>query len=177
MIPTMPKEENPQERILAGRILTLCAQSVSESLDRFGGWLLAGFGAAIGLLVANAGTLSKLLRVERLRGSIILFLVAVGLGVLQRLLAALVAGAASVAKESESIGRDIVGDVDLDRFFRELKRAPVYPRRFLEKSLEAVEAGDFAAPGRRLIGIAWIQVLFIVGQLLFSCLSIARLFA
>ncbi len=39
--------------IFSGKVLSVAAQSVSESVDSFSGWLLAGFGAFLALLFAN----------------------------------------------------------------------------------------------------------------------------
>jgi len=150
-----------QAKILAGRLLTLGARHSSEALDQFSSWLLGGFGAAFALLIVNVENVSKHLAIRSLRSAVWLFLAMLLLGVVSKLLAAILRAAGGAAAESESMGHDLADrevEINFKTVFRETEEA-TFPsmRRLVAASLRRVEHGDFAAGGRLYARLAQVQ--------------------
>jgi hypothetical protein len=58
-----------QANILAGQLLIVATQKVSNSFDTFSGWLATGFGAAFALFMANLGSISKFVAIGSIKCS------------------------------------------------------------------------------------------------------------
>lgn len=161
----MQNSSNTAQTILAGRMLTIMAARVSESLVGFAGWLVGGFAALLGLLIANIDTASKFLPTQCIGTSTLLFLVAVVLHVVQRYLAATVAGSVAIGKEVEIL---VSGQtVDPVFLFEELEKSTFWPTRiFVQRSLAKIRAGDFAASGRMMATLGQVQAFLVFGQML-----------
>jgi hypothetical protein len=166
-------QEDLQAKILAGRLLTLGAGRASAALDQFSSWLLSGFGAAFALLLANIDPVSKHLAIASLRCALILFLVCLLLGVLSRLLAAVVAAGAGAAGEAESMGRDLAEaeiEVNFKTVFREAEKATYWPIRIaVASSFKKVEQGDFAASGRLQAKMAQAHSVLVFIEVILAC--------
>ena len=114
----MTKETNlikPHESGYAAKVLNAMAGSINTQLAAFSSWMVAGFGAVLGLLVANIDTIAPFIPPTIIGGAVKLFLVAVVLNVFQRYLAAIVAGSVTVGKEVESIPSAGAGRNQLNR--------------------------------------------------------------
>ena len=99
----MSANPNVAELVLANRLLTIMASRVSENLATFSSWLIGSFAGILALLIANLGDVSAVLPAKAIGTSASTFLFAVGLHVVQRYLAALVAGSAIVTREAEAL--------------------------------------------------------------------------
>ncbi|MGH9858475.1 MAG: hypothetical protein ACRD5F_00470 [Candidatus Acidiferrales bacterium] len=159
---------NPQiaELVLANRLLTVMASRVSENLATFSSWLIGSFAGILALLIANLSDLSEVLPAKAVGTSASIFLIAVGLHVLQRYLAAIVAGGAIVTREAEALPTP--AHLDFTVVFRQLERATFWPTSILvRRMLARVQAGDLAAGGRLYGKLAQIQSYLVFGQLAF----------
>jgi hypothetical protein len=162
------------ERVLAGRLMLLAAQRSSSSMDAFSGWMLAGFGGAFALLLANIEGAATVLRVGSLRSGAWWFLAAVLLSVGQKSLASLVASSTAAGIEGEMIGRELAdgaAEFDARHIFREMHKAVLPPFRWIvRRAFEKSQVGDHAAGGRLCLQLAQIQgwVVFVETLLLIA---------
>ena len=164
----MTKETNlikPHESGYAAKVLNAMAGSINTQLAAFSSWMVAGFGAVLGLLVANIDTIAPFIPPTIIGGAVKLFLVAVVLNVFQRYLAAIVAGSVTVGKEVESI--PITQEIDLSYIIREIERATFWPTRILVRwSNRKVLSGDLAVGGRLNARLAQIQGWLVLVQMI-----------
>lgn len=71
----------PHESSYAAKMLNAMAGSINTQLAAFSSWMVAGFGAVLGLLVANVDTIAPFLPPTTIGCAVKLFLVAVVLNV------------------------------------------------------------------------------------------------
>lgn len=165
------------ERLTAGRLLALGAAHVSEQLGSFGSWLLIGVGATYALVLANLAAVQQFVWLSTIRTGLVLLLVAVVLGVLQRGLAAILSASSASAEKAEQIGRELAErgiEIDFKVLFREIERGTFYPAKWIiRRSCNHISEGDFAASGRQSAGIAQIQSLLVLAQVGFAVSAIA----
>ena len=161
----------PHDSSLAAKILNAMAGSINSQMTAFSSWMVAGFGAMLGLLVANIDTVSPFIAPAVIGASVKLFLVALVLNVLQRYLAAMVAGSIAVAKEVELIPLD--HEVDLSYIVREIEYATFWPTRILVQwSNRKALSGDLAVSGRLNVRLAQIQGWLVLVQMMVVVFSI-----
>ncbi|MBF6022796.1 hypothetical protein [Lysobacter niastensis] len=162
-----------QTGIAAQRILTLGARLLSTSLDHFSGWLLAGFGAVFGLLIANIDSLKDHITTFNVMAGAVLFLIAAGLAALQKLLAAYLTATTASAAEGREIGREIAESelpVDVQEMYRQVAQGLFWPLSAFNRWMTAkANKGDVAVVGRHHAKAAQIQFLLVLLQ---SALSI-----
>ena len=155
----MTKDRNtikPHESGYAAKVLNTMAGSINAQLAAFSSWMVAGFGAVLGLLITNIDTIAAFIPPSTIGISVKLFLVAVVLNVLQRYLAALIAGSIAAGREVESIS--ITQEIDINYIVREIERATFWPTRILVQwSNRKVLSGDIAVGGRLNVRLAQIQ--------------------
>jgi len=153
-----------REGIYIGKLLNVMAAGVNSELSTFSSWMVAGFGATIGLLIANIGKVAPYIAPNAIGTSAKLFLVAVILNVFQRYLAAVLAGSIAVAKETESI--PVAAPLDINSVLNEIERAILWPTRFMVRwSNRRIIDGDFAFGGRLNAWLAQIQGWFVLAQM------------
>jgi|SRR5690348_6541728 hypothetical protein len=157
-----------QANIAAGQLLIVAAQKVSASFDSFSGWLLAGFGAALALFIANLDAISDHIDSYSIRYAAGLFLASAVLAVLQKLLAMFVAGGTAAGVAGAAMGKDLADrgiDLDVATFFEETKKALYWPGTiFASRAFKKAQSGDFAGPGRMYVKISQFQALIVVIQ-------------
>lgn len=160
----MQPTANINESILAGRLLTIMAARISENLATFSGWLVGSFAAILALLISNIDTTSKFLPTQCVGSSALLFLTAVVLYVLQRYIAAIVAGSVAVGKEAETL---VSGQaLNLVLVMEEIEKSTYWPARIIvRRSLAKIRAGDFAASGRTMAKLGQVQGFLVLGQM------------
>jgi hypothetical protein len=153
------------ERQLSLRLLTTSAAAISAVLDSFGVWLLAGFGAAISLIVVNLSSIKDYIPISNIRHAILLFLVATICALLAKYLASIISAMAINSENGRQIGNDLPPNtVNFESILLEIETATFYPARWLvSSSFRKVRQGDFAASGRLTYKLAQIQ-----GILLFA---------
>ena len=150
-----------QEKVLAGSLLTAGAGKASAALDSFASWLLAGFGAALVLVISSDSTIGKYVSEQDLKCAGVLFLWAAALTVIEKYLSALIVGAAETAAQAAEAGRRLADEnveINFSIVFQELQSAVVWPARwFVTRSQAKVLRGDFASSGRNLLRCAQAQ--------------------
>jgi hypothetical protein len=152
------QQQNDPSLVLAGQLLTRAAGRASEALDKFSGWMLAGFGAAFALVLANIQTVSKFVPVASLRGGALFLLVAIMVGVLQKYLASIVASAAAAGADGEALGQANADGVKFTVVFDQMELATLYPLRWAVKyAFRKAANGDVAVAGRMCFVVAQIQ--------------------
>jgi len=160
--------------LAASRILSLGAHRLSSSLDTFSGWLLAGFGAVFGLLIANFGTVSEHINASNLKLGAGLFLVAAAFAAAQKLLAAYVAAGTAAGEDGRGIGKELASGaipLDVDSMYEQVRQGLFWPLSSFNARMTAkAKAGDFAVTGRHHAKTSQIQFLLVLFQ---SGLSIA----
>src|SRR5512134_2383446 len=117
------------ELVLSNRLLTLMASRVSENLATFSSWLIGSYAGILALLIANLSDVSAVLPAKAVGASASIFLIAVGLHVVQRYLAAIVAGGAIVMREAEALPTP--DSLDFAVVCRQVERATFWPTRIL----------------------------------------------
>jgi len=150
----MSSEEYPElhERITAGLLLSTTAAQISRHLDSFCSWLLIGVGGSYSLIIANLASLQQFVSPRSIRISLLLLLVAILLGVLQRWLAAMVAASEATGDKADQIGKNLAErdiEIDFKIVSQEMQRGTYYPAKWIvRRSFEKAISGDFAASGR-----------------------------
>lgn len=140
------QETKSQEAIFLGKILTMMANRVATELVAFSSWMILGFSAVLGLLLANLDTVSKFLEPTTIGIVVKLFAMSVLLHVIQRYLAAIVMAGAALGKELESVPPY---NIDVERFTQKLEEATLWPTRYMVRwSNKKILAGDLAVGGR-----------------------------
>jgi hypothetical protein len=163
--------------LAASRILSLGAQRLSSSLDTFSGWLLAGFGAVFGLLIANYATLSDHIAASSLKSGAGLFLVAAAFAALQKLLAAHVAAGTAAGEDGRGIGKELASSkvpLDVDSMYKQVRDGLFWPLSSFNARMTAkAKSGDFAVVGRHHAKTSQLQFLLVLLQSGFSIASAA----
>jgi len=138
---------NVNDSAYIGQVLMVMAECTSAGLSKFSGWMLVGFAAILGALLANLDSAAKLLASDTLSRIAILFSVAVFLSLLQRYSAAVVSSSTEVAKKVRE--EPIPENINIVMFLEQLERATLWPARLMvRRSNRKILAGDLAAGGR-----------------------------
>ncbi|MFC7302264.1 hypothetical protein [Cognatiluteimonas weifangensis] len=166
-----------QTSLAAGRILSSGAQKLSLTVDKFSSWLLAGFGAAFGLLIANFSSLSEHLSASSLKVGASFFLVAATFAALQKLLAAFVLASTTAAEDGRNFGAELASSdipLDVESMYSQVNRGLFWPlNRFNEHITQIAKAGDYAVIGRHHAKASQLQVALVIAQSALSIVSAA----
>lgn len=150
-----------------GQVLIAMAECTSAGLSKFSGWMLVGYAAILGALLANLDSAENFLASNTLSRLAILFSAVVFLNLLQRYSAAVVSSSAEVGKKVRE--EPIPQNMDIVVFLAELERATLWPARLLvRRSNRKILAGDLAAGGRLLSTFAQVEAWFVFAQVLVS---------
>lgn len=150
-----------------GQVLMAMAQCMSAGLSKFSGWMLVGYAAILGALLANLDSAAKFLAPGTLSRLALLFSVVVLLNLLQRYSAAVVSSSAEVGKKVKE--QPIPQNMNIVAFLTELEHATLWPARLMvRRSNRKVLAGDLAAGGRLLSTFAQIEAWLVFVQVIVS---------
>lgn len=136
---------------LAMHIMSGAAKNASATLDSLSGWMLAGFGAVIGLTLSQLQGLSAILDTGNVRWAGILFVTSVIPAFVAKLLAAMVAAASTGASDGMALGEKIGswGPIDPKQLHAEIAEGTQWPLRwFNRKAMELAASNQVAAMGR-----------------------------
>jgi hypothetical protein len=159
------KIDHLHDKVFANSLLTLGAGK-GAALDSFSGWLLAGFGAGLALLLSNLDSVAPYLPISTVRLAAFIFIIAAAFGVAEKYLSTLVSGAVEAFLVSSELGekmaeRDI--DLDFDFIFAETERASFPPARWIvARMLRKVREGDLVASGRFFSRCSQVQSIFVL---------------
>ena len=163
--------------LAANQILLLGAQRLSVSLDTFSSWLLAGFGALFGLLIANFATLSSHLQATSLKFGASLFLIAATAGALQKLIGAYVAAGTSAGEAGRAMGKELATSptpLDVQSMYEQVRKGLFWPLSLFNANMtRKANSGDYAAIGRHQAKASQIQLVLVLVQSGFSIASAA----
>ncbi|MBY6106822.1 hypothetical protein KUW19_10085 [Ferrimonas balearica] len=172
----MTENNKVHESILVGKLLSLTAYAATSSMDKFSGWMLAGAGAALTLVLSNIDTVSSFVPLSDIKLGVILFLVALALGVMQRWFTTSILAGSMVSDKAEELGRNAPEEFDYNHVLLEMEKAILYPQKWLvQYQYNKVIAGDFAAPGRMQALLSQIQMYIVVIQTGFIVASLVVL--
>ena len=170
------EENNIDESIFIGKILSLMAVGATQSLEKFSGWLLAGFGVAFTLILSNIDSVQKFIDTSNIKCGITLYLIALGAGVIQRWLASGIHAGEAVAKDAEKLGKDSSENINPENLLNEIENVTLYPQKwFVQWQFNKVRQGDFAANGRMQARMAQVQGYLVLIQGVLAISSIVVL--
>lgn len=159
-------DANAQSVMLAGQTMAHLAGNLSPKFDTFATWLLAGFGAAVGLLLTNHDV-SALIPAATIRVGTKLFLWAVCVTVVEKYLYIIAAGGAEAAESARTSfnehfkarrEQNLPINLNMQLFILEMIRPLFKPALWVASgALRKIAAGDTNAGVRFLVVIAQIQ--------------------
>lgn len=172
-------DNNVLEKIAANKLLILLAKHTSGSLDKFSTWLLAGFGAALSLILINIESVSNFIHLSNIKHGLFLYLVALFAGVIQKWLNAIIAPACAASSEGEQIGKELAetkDNADMVFLLNEIKNSTNYPAKWLLSwQYKKVLGGDLSAPGRMVGKLSQIQSYLVLIQAVLAIYSIVTI--
>ena len=171
----MVQKSNTEESILIGELLSLMSFAVTSSLEKFSSWLLVGFGAAFALILSNIEIVSKFIPVQDIKTGVLLYLIALASGVIQRWLAVGVMAGAMASKEAKELGANASDTVNINNVLTEIENVTLYPQKwFIRYQYNKLRRGDLAATGRMLAVMAQLQsyLVLIQGGLVISSIIV-----
>jgi hypothetical protein len=155
-----------QSVVLAGELMANTAGNLSAKFDTFATWLLAGFGAAVGLLLTSHEAM-VVVPAATTRFGAKLFLAAVCITVVEKYLSILVAaGSEGAALSRTSIQNyfderrelDLPIALNMQTFIREFMRPMFRPAVWIASfAIRKVAAGDLNAGVRPLVIMSQVQ--------------------
>lgn len=156
------------ERTAASQALLAATRRATESLSSFSGWLMAGFGAAFSLIIANVETVSKFVSLPHLKCALLLFLASLVIAVVVRLFGAMVGAGVASHEDGESIGIKLGASgepFDISLFIAEFQRGLLPPYRWIAaRSMARARSGDTAAGARTIAKLSQLQALLVLLQ-------------
>jgi hypothetical protein len=148
-----------------GQILMAMAECMSANLTKFAGWMLLGYTAILGALVANLDSAEKFLAPNTLSRLALLFSVVVLINLLQRYSSAVVSSSTEVGKKVKE--QPIPPNMDTVAFLTELEHATLWPARLMvRRSNRKLLDGDLAAGGRLLSTFAQVEAWLVFAQVI-----------
>lgn len=152
--------------MLAGTLMAHLAGNLSAKFDSFATWLLAGFGAAVALLLTSH-EVSVLVPAASIRYGAKLFLAAVFVTVFEKYLSIIVAGSSEAAEFSRKTFEDhfkkrtergLAINLNMQTFIREILRPMFKPAVWISSfALRKIDAGDTNAGVRQLVVMSQTQ--------------------
>jgi hypothetical protein len=159
-------DANAQAVLLAGALMAHSAGNLSAKFDTFATWLLAGFGAAVGLLLTSH-EVNVLVPAASIRYGATLFLTAVCVTVVEKYISIIVAAGSEGAEFSRATFEDHLKkrteqgqplNLNMQTFVREFLRPLFKPAVWLASfALRKIAAGDFNAGVRQLVVMSQTQ--------------------
>ena len=152
--------------MLSGKVMAIAAQSLSEGVETFSSWVLAGFGAVLGLLLANLDKLKEFISVVAVRHAAWVYFVAATLGLFGKLIAHVVVSGAKGAAASGELAKG-VEDIDLNLYLETTGRAFFPPARWMLKRLitKALQ-GDLTYSQRLWLRCAQVQSMLSIVEMI-----------
>ncbi|GAA5007026.1 hypothetical protein FNZ56_04585 [Pseudoluteimonas lycopersici] len=161
--------------LTASRILSLGASRISASLDVFSGWLLAGFGATYGLLLANLGSLAPYIDTSNVKFGAMYFVVSASLAAAQKLIASYVAAGTAAGEEGRATGKELANSrvpIDVESMYQQVNQGLLWPwSTFNARMTDKARKGDYAVIGRFHAKASQIQTYLVVFQVITSLIS------
>ena len=167
---------------MAGDLLGSAAAYASSSIAAFSGWMLTGFGAALGLLVINYHEIVEYLDIGALRNALFAFLIAFVVALIIRYLATMIVSSKEAREHAHAVGEkagmeeDLTEDEAIDLLndvYAEILKASWPPGRWYTKKLiEATMHGDHAVGPRHQFKAAQFAGWLVLVQTIFHLYSV-----
>lgn len=174
-----PVISNIHEKVLASNLLLAGTAESSAALDKFASWLVAGFGAALGFLIANLGGISVFVSPATLKCTATLFLWSAAIVAVEKYLAAVIGGASRASSIAAAAGEKAAADqleIDFAVVFAEMKKALIWPTRSLaSRAFTKALAGDLAYSSRCLARLSHLQGVLVLAVSVLVVWAIARI--
>lgn len=153
--------DSAAEKYMASQILMASAGHAADALDSFSTWLLGGSAAILAVLFASQPHFSDVLAIPTLQKASYIFLLSAAIGVLNKYLATIIAGAYASSKETVAIAKRLDEEgfaLKMTKVHSELEKAIFPPMRWIvRKANESAEKGDTVMSARAISRIAQIQ--------------------
>jgi hypothetical protein len=173
--------DHVHEKVLVSALLFASLGKGSEKVDTFSNWLLAGFAAAVSFLLANIGSLASHVPSKTLQELVTAFLIVFALGLVEKMLAVVVAAASAGSAIGREMGDKIAAtgtEVDIAYLLSEIERAVFPPiRRLVRRSFAKAQSGDLTAAARAYSHCVEAQIFLVLiqgGAVLWSVWLLAR---
>jgi hypothetical protein len=183
---TQSDDAEVQSVALAGAVMAHLAGNLSAKFDTFATWLLAGFGAAVVLLLTSH-EISVLVPAASIRYGAKLFLAAVCVTVVEKYLSIIVAGGSEGADFARSTLEDHLKkrreqglplNLNMQTFIGEFLRPLFKPAVWLASfALRKIAAGDFNAGARQLVVMSQTQGALLLAEVGLFIAAIWRIVA
>ena len=168
------KEE--ASRHVARQLLYLSSAKSSAVVDSFLSWLLAGTGAALGLVVSNLGDLQPYVSSASVGCAALLFLAAAFPAVLQKYISSVVVGSGEAVEKAAELAEKAsltYEDLDFSIVQAEVERSTLPTTRFLKWAARKVFKDPDLA--RNIARVTQIQWLLAIASTILLLASIAAL--
>ena len=147
----------------------------SKIVDTFACWLLAGFGAALTIIITNIG----LQKISENKIYVAIFLIATCICIIQKYISVIITCGFEANEEVKKrilllsqVNKDIFKDFDFEKYSTEvLKPYWKFSRRFIDSILKKVINGDLNAGGRVFIYCFQVQSILVLVQALLLIIS------
>ena len=168
------------EELLASRVLRIAAGVGSHKADVFSGWLLAGFGAAMALTLANIDSLKSVIPTSSVVSAMNLFVWAALFAFIAKFLAMAVSSSSSVGDAVEKETQEFVSTsvapgegLSMVSMAKHLESAYWYPWRWAVRAgfRKALE-GDLLFSSRLMIKTYLLQSILVLAQASLHLISI-----
>ncbi len=155
--------------VAAIRILLIGAKHISNEVDSYSGWLLAGFGAAFTFILSNLEHMEKFIDLAKFRCGLIVFLVGGIFAISQKLLSSYVKSAVAAAEDGMHLGKDLSdqpGELDIKKMYTRVSEVLLWPWSWIvNKSIKGIESGDYFSGIRYAVRASNLQCYCVLFQL------------
>jgi hypothetical protein len=157
-------------QLLANKALVAIAGTVASSWEKFTGWLVAGLGASLALIIANLDKLKDVLSVASVSQATRIFFVILVLHAVQKILAVAVAGAVASDEKAVLAKPDPpLEDSEALAIINHIEKSYFFPfSLMIRRTLRRMRNGDLVHVGQLVVRLALASTLFAVGQLLLA---------
>lgn len=162
--------QEARTQLLANKALVAIAGTVASSWEKFTGWLVAGLGASLALIIANLDKTKDVLSVASVSQATRIFFAILVLHAVQKILAVAVAGAvASDEKEALAKADPPLNESEALAIIAHIEKSYFFPfSLMIRKTLQRIRSGDLVHVGRLVVRLALASTLLAVGQLLLA---------
>ena|GEM_PF-4059000 len=166
-------------QLVANRLLTEMARSLSETHSKFSAWLLAGSSAVFGLILANLDSVSKFVAIDVVKCGANLLLLSLIAAVIQRWVFSIVQAGIKGGDSGAQMDQEIrAGNFtfDQEKLFFEIEKASFYPAKWLIRwQYGKLKDGDATVSGRQQLKLAQLQGFCLLLQIFLAVASVAVL--
>lgn len=165
--------------LLAMKLMIGSAKHASTTLESLSSWMLAGFGAVLGLILSQLQGLSTILDIGHVRVAGLAYIISVIPAFFAKVLGAMLTAAGNGAKDGEEFGAKIDqsgGTIDSQELYRLLSEDTRWPLSWINrKAMQLALANDIAGLGRLARDRSNLQMIWVFSQTILTALAAAVL--